>query len=119
MQCSMIPKVTYLDSYEIVMAQRKAVFDKIYAITNSNKIYPGISDLPREPIDIPGLVEAGYSKNSKQTAIKPKSPIYTLLKKVVAEAMNHAHSWPFLNPVAGVPDYYDVIKSPMGSRLLV
>jgi histone acetyltransferase len=110
----MIPKVTYLDSYEIVMAQRKAVFEKIYAITESYKIYPGISDLPRQPANIPGLVEAGYSENSMKTIIKPKSPIYTLLKKVCAEAMNHAHSWPFKVPVAGVPDYYDVIKEPMG-----
>jgi histone acetyltransferase len=114
----MIPKVTYLDSYEIVMAQRKAVFAKIYAITSSDKIYPGITDLPREPMDIPGLVEAGYSKNLKQTIIKPKSPIYTLLKKIVAEAMNHTQSWPFLVPVAGVPDYYDVIKEPMGTSAI-
>lgn len=54
MQCSMIPKVTYLDSFEIIMAQRKAVFDKIYKITLSNKIYPGVKDLPKDPNDIPG-----------------------------------------------------------------
>lgn len=126
MQCSMIPKVTYLDSYEIIMAQRKAVFDRIYKLTNTNKVYPGIKDFPKDPNDIPGtlalslthifpgLIEGGYTKNATSTIVKPKSPLYTLLKKMVAEATHHNQAWPFLNPVSGVPDYYDVIKNPMG-----
>ncbi|KAL3900755.1 MAG: hypothetical protein SGCHY_001128 [Lobulomycetales sp.] len=118
MQCSMIPKVTYLDSYEIIMAQRKAVFDRIYKLTNTNKVYPGIKDFPKDPNDIPGLIEGGYTKNATSTIVKPKSPLYTLLKKMVAEATHHNQAWPFLNPVSGVPDYYDVIKNPMDLKTL-
>jgi len=123
MQCSMIPKVAYLDAYELIMAQRKAVFDKIYQVTQSNEVHPGITSIspgnPMEPENIPGLIEAGYTKNLRGISqIKPKSPIYTLLKKLVAEAQSHSQAWPFLVPVAGVPDYYEVIKEPMDLKTL-
>jgi histone acetyltransferase len=42
------------------------------------------------------------------------------MKKVVAELQveeltkENSNAWPFIEPVSGVPDYYDVIKNPMG-----
>lgn len=118
----MIPKVEYLDAYELIMAQRKAVFEKIYKITNSRKIYPGIKIDPNHPLnpeEIPGVKEAGYVKDFKGVSqVKPKSPLYTLFKKIIAEASAQQVAWPFLVPVTGVPDYYDVIKEPMGTYKL-
>lgn len=29
---------------------------------------------------------------------------------------DNTHSWPFVEPVAGVANYYDVIKNPMGKN---
>ena len=38
------------------------------------------------------------------------------MASITAELKKHAKSWPFRNPVNGeeVPDYYKIIKSPMG-----
>ena len=36
------------------------------------------------------------------------------MKKIITELQEHPQAWPFLVPVAGVPDYYNVIKEPMG-----
>jgi histone acetyltransferase len=36
------------------------------------------------------------------------------MKKLITELQDNTHSWPFVEPVAGVPDYYEVIKNPMG-----
>ena len=37
-------------------------------------------------------------------------------KIIICCSQNHASAWPFLDPVPReeVPDYYDVIKYPMG-----
>ena len=58
MQCSMLEKVEYLDAYELIMAHRKAVFDKIALLSKSNVVHPGLKFKPGEVIDpesIPGL----------------------------------------------------------------
>lgn len=48
---------------------------------------------------------------------KVRGPFYLIMKKIVAEMQEHAAAWPFLVPVSGVPDYYNVIKEPMGTSL--
>jgi histone acetyltransferase len=54
------------------------------------------------------------SKWAENQQVKKRSPLYTLMKKMVTELQDHQQAWPFLEPVSGVPDYYDVIKEPMG-----
>ena len=113
----MLPKVEYLSTYEIITTQRKAVFDKIRQMSKSHIVYPGIKEKNLKIEQIPGLVEAGWRKDLEsliaENTGRVRNPIYTLLKKMVTEAKNHESSWPFAEPVAGVPDYYDVIKDPM------
>lgn len=53
-----------------------------------------------------------------QNQAKKRGPLYPILKKLVTELMEHDSAWPFGNPVAGVPDYYEVIKEPMDIRTL-
>ena len=40
------------------------------------------------------------------------------MKKVITEMQEHPQAWPFLVPVSGVPDYYNVIKQPMDLKTL-
>jgi hypothetical protein len=37
------------------------------------------------------------------------------MKKLIEEMHENSNSWPFIKPVSGVQDYYDVIKYPMGT----
>lgn len=45
-----------------------------------------------------------------------KSPQYTAMRRILAELQADPLAWAFLQPVNGeeVPDYYSVIKNPMG-----
>ncbi len=40
---------------------------------------------------------------------------------LVEEMQNYTHAWPFLEPVNAdeVADYYEIIKEPMGKRILL
>lgn len=121
MQCTVIDKVKYLDAVSIVAAQRWAVFKKIADHTLATIVYPGIDFGDRKSIDpseIPGLKEAGWLPNASHLSSRPqprqRGPLYLFMKKLLAELQENTHSWPFVEPVAGVADYYDIIKNPMG-----
>jgi histone acetyltransferase len=43
MQCSMVPRVKYLEVQELLAAQRQAVIAKIRSISKSHVVYPGLS----------------------------------------------------------------------------
>ena len=134
MECQLVEKVTYLNVANIIAKQRWSVFHKIQEMTTSTSvIYPGITDiatkLPLDPQHIPGLVEAGwvkeqltsYSKcnlSSNKPLPRQRGPLYIFMKKVVSDMRESTHAWPFIEPVAGVADYYDVIKDPMDLRTL-
>ncbi|KAI8901151.1 hypothetical protein BC833DRAFT_536072 [Globomyces pollinis-pini] len=126
MQCTMIEKMKYLDSATIVAAQRWAVFKKIKEATlNSAKVYKGIDFGVSGSLDpnlVPGLRDAGWVPNAGLMSHRPtprhRGPLYIFMKKLLDELHESTHSWPFVEPVAGVPDYYDVIKNPMDLRTL-
>ncbi len=59
------------------------------------------------------------AKLLQTSATRPKGPLYKLLKKIVLEMREHQQAWPFLEPVSGVPDYYNIIKNPMGRAVVV
>jgi histone acetyltransferase len=48
-----------------------------------------------------------------------KSPERNIMERLLADLQQHALSWAFLQPVNAddVPDYYEVIKEPMGAHL--
>lgn len=83
-------------------------------------MYPGIKNIkekaPMNPEDIPGLIEGGWRHDgiTQNPTPRQRSLLYRFLKKMVLEVQENSNAWPFIEPVSGVADYYDVIKEPMG-----
>ncbi|SMN22381.1 similar to Saccharomyces cerevisiae YGR252W GCN5 Acetyltransferase, modifies N-terminal lysines on histones H2B and H3 [Maudiozyma saulgeensis] len=123
MQCSMLPKIRYLDAAKILLLQEAALRRKIRTISKSHIVRPGLeqfNDLdniePIDPMTIPGLKEAGWTPEMDKLAQRPKrGPHYAIMQNILTELQNHAAAWPFLQPVnrEEVPDYYEFIKEPM------
>lgn len=123
MQCSMLPRIRYLDAGKILLLQEAALLRKIMTKSKSHLIRPGLQQFrdlqnikPIDPMDIPGLKEAGWTPEMDKLAQQPKrGPHYAAIQNILTELQNHASAWPFLQPVnkEEVPDYYDFIKEPM------
>ncbi|ORY86428.1 histone acetyltransferase GCN5 [Protomyces lactucae-debilis] len=120
MQCTMLPRIRYLDSSDIMARQKAAILWKIQATSIDHIVYPGIQAFKNgksiSPEDIPGLKQTGWSKEMDEQARKPKRPgHYAVLQALLTEMQNSPAAWPFVNPVSreDVPDYYEVIKEPM------
>jgi len=128
MQCSMIPKVDYLHLYDIIDIQKAEVLKRIKRMTKSHVVYPGLTcfnDKVKsiEPEKIPGLLEAGWNPEMEAVLLPDEQPeeeneLTTVMRLLVSEMQNHAQSWPFLQPVTGVADYYNIITDPMDLKTL-
>lgn len=123
MQCSMLPRIRYLDAAKILLLQEAAIQRKIRSISKSHIVRPGLKQFedltnikPIDPMTIPGLKEAGWTPEMDELAQRPKrGPHYAAMQNLLTELQNHAAAWPFLQPVnkEEVPDYYEFIKEPM------
>lgn len=143
MQCSMVPRVNYLQVQKLLAAQKQAVLAKIRSISKSHIVHPGLSvflnpplnDLTKKeqvdengnntdpsanfkihPHQVPGLKESGWTVEMDELSRRPKrGPHHTLMRHILVELSNHQAAWPFTNPVNAqdVPDYYEFIKQPM------
>ncbi|KAK9378548.1 uncharacterized protein V2V93DRAFT_388801 [Kockiozyma suomiensis] len=122
MQCSMIPRIRYLDSSTILLRQKAAIMSKIKQISKSHVIRPGLAifkdgNRPQlDPMEIPGLKEAGWTPEMDELARQPKrGPHFAVMQHLLNEMMNHPSAWPFAQPVNRdeVADYYTIIKEPM------
>lgn len=124
MQCTMLPRIRYLDSNKILLIQKAAIARKIRGISKSHIIRPGLEIFKNmapgfqgiDPMKIPGLKEAGWTPEMDEIARRPKrSPHFTVMQQLLSDMQNHASSWPFAQPVNRdeVADYYEVIKEPM------
>lgn len=123
MQCSMLPKIRYLDGAKILLLQEAALRRKIRTISRSHIVRPGLEQFkdldnikPIDPMTIPGLKEAGWTPEMDELAQRPKrGPHHAVMQNILIELQNHAAAWPFLQPVnrEEVPDYYEFIKEPM------
>ncbi|ORZ38898.1 Bromodomain-containing protein [Catenaria anguillulae PL171] len=127
MQCTLVPRVKYLDVHETLAQQKRDLYHRIFRYSRCNVIHPGLSvfrvdgGLPIDPMSIPGLAETGWTPElSRERAKPPKSPLYILFTQLLDDMRNHADSWPFLEPVDPnhVQGYYDIIKEPMDLRTL-
>ncbi|KAJ3270465.1 histone acetyltransferase [Terramyces sp. JEL0728] len=115
----------YIKDYEggtIMQAVFKKIRDHTMAhIVHKNNLFDN-GEESLDPSKIPGLREAGWMPNASHLSYRPtprqRSPLYIFMKKLLDELHENTHSWPFVEPVAGVPDYYDIIKSPMDLRTL-
>ncbi|CCF56741.1 hypothetical protein KAFR_0B04450 [Kazachstania africana CBS 2517] len=123
MQCSMLPRIRYLDAAKILLLQEAALRRKVRTISKSHIVRPGLDQFrdldnikPIDPMTIPGLKEAGWTPEMDELAQRPKRGAhYAVMQNILTELQNHAAAWPFLQPVnrEEVPDYYDFIKEPM------
>ncbi|KAK6338678.1 histone acetyltransferase [Orbilia brochopaga] len=121
MQCSMLPRIKYLEAGKMLAKQKECVHAKIRAISRSHIIYPppkqwknGIVKI--DPLSIPAIKESGWSPEMDELARQPKhAPHFAQLQHILNEMQNHASAWPFQRPVSreDVADYYEVIKEPM------
>ncbi|KAK3816323.1 MAG: histone acetyltransferase [Benniella sp.] len=121
MQCTMVPRVRYLDGNTLLQTQRRAVISKIKEVSRSHIIYPGLQVFKNgakevNPMDVPGIKESGWDPEMETMPRVPvHGPYYNAMKHIVAELIKDASSWPFLHPVdvEAVTDYYSYIKDPM------
>jgi histone acetyltransferase len=133
MQCSMLPKVRYLDAGRMLALQKAVIMRRIKQLTHSDVVHPALNVEPGVPIDpfsIPGISmslyyvvhklilseESGWTPEMDELARRPKRvPHFAAMQMILTEMQNHAAAWPFLHPVnrEEVPDYYTVVQEPM------
>lgn len=143
MECRISKFVSYLDVPGMLRDQRRAVQDKIRAVSQADRTYPGIPDLvgawddkeKRLPIeDIPGVLEAGYvgyvapvrksfrhGTGGRAAGSEQKhAEMVAKFGQIIKQIKSAKESWPFLRPVDAkkVPDYYDTIAEPMDLKTM-
>ncbi|TQB72211.1 hypothetical protein MPDQ_006930, partial [Monascus purpureus] len=122
MQCTMLPQIRYLEVGRMLRKQKETVQAKIRSFSRGHIIHQppqqwanGIVT-PIDPLSIPAIQETGWSPDMDKLAREPRhGPHFNELRRFLFQIQSHKQAWPFLNPVNKdeVPDYYDVITSPM------
>ncbi|KAF3357523.1 Pre-mRNA-splicing factor 18 [Verticillium dahliae VDG1] len=122
MQCSMLPRIRYLEMGRMLLKQKECVQAKIRAFSKSHIVHAPPKEWKNgvKPIDpltaVPAIRASGWSPAMDELARQPRhGPNYNQLLHLLNDMQNHASAWPFLIPVNkdDVADYYDVIKEPM------
>ncbi|TIB74797.1 hypothetical protein E3Q23_00006 [Wallemia mellicola] len=123
MQCSMLPKIKYLDVHDTLTRQKDIALAKIREYSKSHIVHDGLHQFKDAPEgfkldyrDVPGLSETGWNPEMDALCQRPaRNPDFAIMHHLLSDLQNHASSWAFLNPVNKdeVTDYYEVIKEPM------
>ncbi|KAK0509256.1 hypothetical protein JMJ35_008627 [Cladonia borealis] len=121
MQCTMVPRIRYLEVGRMLLKQKETVTAKIRAFSKSHIIHQpprewknGLCEI--DPMSIPAIKASGWSPDMDELARQPRhGPNYNQLLHLLNDMQNHSSSWPFTQPVNRdeVADYYEVIKEPM------
>ncbi|KAI2618664.1 histone acetyltransferase GCN5-like protein [Hypomontagnella submonticulosa] len=138
MQCSMVPRIRYLEAGRMLLKQKETVQAKIRAMSKNHIIHQppaqwandvtaaakisganppaALTLTPIDPLSIPAIRATGWSPDMDKLAREPRrGPHFNQLRRFLAEIQTHKQAWPFAHPVNAdeVPDYYTVIESPM------
>ncbi|CAK7224285.1 histone acetyltransferase [Sporothrix bragantina] len=124
MQCSMLPRIRYLEMGRMLLKQRECVQAKVRAFSKSHVVHqppkewkPGPDGVkPIDPLSVEAIRASGWSPDMDELARQPRhGPNYNQLLHLLNDLQNHQSAWPFLIPVSreDVADYYEVIKEPM------
>ncbi|KAI0881990.1 histone acetyltransferase GCN5 [Annulohypoxylon maeteangense] len=122
MQCSMVPRVRYLEVGRMLLKQKETVLAKIRAVSRSHVVHQPPTQwangtiTPMDPLSFPAIRATSWSPDMDVLAREPRrGPYFNQLRRFLYQIQNHKQAWPFLNPVNRdeVPDYYNVITSPM------
>lgn len=128
MQCTINPKVEYMNVKKTLALQKRAVLYKIYKAAENLKENPGLDYWKKHPnsqlnpAKIPGLIEAGWSPDMERIASlrhhQNKDPVHQMMESLIKDMQANSHAWPFMSPVTGVEGYYETIKEPMDLKTL-
>jgi histone acetyltransferase len=121
MQCTMVPRIRYLESGRMLLKQKEAVAAKVRAFSKSHIVHPPPKEWRNgaykiDPMSIPAIKASGWSPDMDELARQPRhGPNYNQLLHLLNDIQNHTSAWPFTQPVNRdeVADYYEVIKEPM------
>lgn len=122
MQCSMLPRIRYLEVGRLLLKQKETVHAKIRAFSKSEVVHQPPREwasgniVPIDPLSIPAIKASGWSPGMDELARAPRrGPNYNDLQRFLSQLQNHKQAWPFLIPVDRdeVADYYNVITHPM------
>jgi histone acetyltransferase len=122
MQCSMLPRIRYLEVGRMLLKQKECVQAKIRPLSKSHIVHQPPQQwvngvvTPIDPLSIPAIRATGWSPDMDQLSRVPRhGPHFNELRRFLYQIQNHKQAWPFLTPVNKdeVPDYYNVITSPM------
>lgn len=122
MQCSMIPRIRYLEVGRMLLKQKATVQAKMRVLSSNHIIHPpppqwakGVVT-PIDPLSIPAIRATGWSPDMDALSREPRhEPYFNEFRRFLNQIQNHKQGWPFLQPLNKdeVPDYYNVITSPM------
>lgn len=123
MQCSLVPRLRYLEVGRMLLKQKETVQAKIRSLSKSHIIHQPPAQwsktgvpTPIDPLSIPAIRATGWSPDMDALARVPRhGPHFNELRRFLYQVQNHKQAWPFINPVnrEEVPDYYNVIEAPM------
>ncbi|KAH7112367.1 hypothetical protein EDB81DRAFT_848874 [Dactylonectria macrodidyma] len=121
MQCSMLPRIRYLELGRMLLKQKECVHAKIRALSKSHVVHQPPKQwengvVPIDPLSIDAIRASGWSLDMDELARQSRhGPNYKQLLHLLNNLQSHQSSWPFSQPVSqdDVADYYEVIKEPM------
>lgn len=123
MQCSMLPRIRYLEVGRMLLKQKETIQAKVRTLSKSHVIHQppqhwanhGVIT-PIDPLSIPAIRATGWSPHMDELARIPRhGPHFNEFRRFLYQIQNHKQAWPFLAPVNKdeVPDYHKVIGTPM------
>ncbi|KAH7079984.1 histone acetyltransferase GCN5 [Paraphoma chrysanthemicola] len=116
MQCSMVPKIRYLESGRMLLKQKECANAKIRAVSKSYQVHTPPAQWIKgevkaiDPLTIPAIKNSGWSPVMDELARAPRhGPNYNALLHLLNDMQNNSNAWPFQQPVNKdeVLDYYD------------
>ncbi|KAI0875194.1 histone acetyltransferase GCN5-like protein [Hypoxylon argillaceum] len=122
MQCSMVPRIRYLEVGRMLLKQKETIQAKLRLLSKSDVLYQPPKQwadgavTPIDPLSIPSIKATGWSPGMDELAREPRhGPYFNELQRFLSQIQFHKQAWPFANPVNRdeVADYYNVITSPM------
>ncbi|EFQ88722.1 hypothetical protein PTT_15285 [Pyrenophora teres f. teres 0-1] len=121
MQCTMLPRIRYLEVGRMLLKQKETVQAKIRSLSKSHLVHPPPQQwangvVPFDATTIPAIKATGWSAEMDALAREPRrGRHFNICRLFLYQIQNHKQAWPFLKPVDKdeVPDYYKTITSPM------
>ncbi|KAF1915921.1 histone acetyltransferase GCN5 [Ampelomyces quisqualis] len=122
MQCTMLPRIRYLEVGRMLLKQKETVQAKIRSLSKSHIVHKppqqwtnGVVTLI-DPRSVPAIAATGWSPEMDALAREPRrGRHFNMCRVFLYQIENHKQAWPFAKPVNKdeVPDYYKTITSPM------